>query len=49
VDAVRLPGERGLARKRRALAEGLALYPGVMEALAPHAERLGVRPPAPLA
>jgi LDH2 family malate/lactate/ureidoglycolate dehydrogenase len=49
VEAVRLPGERGLGRKRRALAEGLALYPGVMDALAPCAERLGVKPPAPLA
>ena len=47
-DAVRLPGERGLAHERRALAEGVALYPGILEALAPHANRLGVVPPAPL-
>jgi LDH2 family malate/lactate/ureidoglycolate dehydrogenase len=49
VDAVRLPGQRGLERKRKALAEGIALYPGIMAALAPHAQRLGVTPPAPLA
>jgi LDH2 family malate/lactate/ureidoglycolate dehydrogenase len=47
-DAVRLPGERGLAHKRRALAEGLELYAGVMEGLVPHAERLGVKVPQPL-
>jgi LDH2 family malate/lactate/ureidoglycolate dehydrogenase len=45
VDAVRLPGERGLERKRRALAEGVELYPGIMTALAPHAERLCVKMP----
>jgi LDH2 family malate/lactate/ureidoglycolate dehydrogenase len=49
VDAVRLPGERGLERKRRALAEGVALYPGILEALAPHAVQFGVTPPPPLA
>lgn len=49
VEAVRLPGERGLAHKRRALAEGLTLYAGIMEGLASHAERLGVKPPRPLA
>lgn len=48
VDAVRLPGERSLARKRRALANGVILYPGIMTAIAPHAERLGVRPPVPI-
>jgi LDH2 family malate/lactate/ureidoglycolate dehydrogenase len=45
IDAVRLPGQRGLERKRRALAEGVSLYPGIMAALAPHAERLGVNAP----
>jgi LDH2 family malate/lactate/ureidoglycolate dehydrogenase len=49
VDAVRLPGQRGLSRKRRALADGVALYPGIMTALAPHAWKLGVTPPNPLA
>jgi LDH2 family malate/lactate/ureidoglycolate dehydrogenase len=48
VEVVRLPGERGLARKRRALAEGVALYPGIMEALAPHAAKRGVKPPTPM-
>jgi LDH2 family malate/lactate/ureidoglycolate dehydrogenase len=47
-EAVRLPGERGLAHKRRALAESVGLYPGILDALAPHAQRLGVAPPAPL-
>lgn len=46
VDAVRLPGERGLARKRAALRDGVELYAGILEALAPHAARLGVTPPA---
>jgi LDH2 family malate/lactate/ureidoglycolate dehydrogenase len=49
VDAVRLPGQRGLERKRRALADGVALYPGIMAALALHARKLGVTPPGPLA
>jgi LDH2 family malate/lactate/ureidoglycolate dehydrogenase len=48
MDAVRLPGERGLARKREALAEGVPLYPGIMEALAPHAARCGVEVPTPV-
>jgi LDH2 family malate/lactate/ureidoglycolate dehydrogenase len=48
VDAVRLPGERGLARKRESLANGVALYPGIMEAIAPHAAKSGVKPPAPI-
>ena len=45
VDAVRLPGERALALKRRALAEGVRRYPGIMSALQPWAERLGVALP----
>jgi LDH2 family malate/lactate/ureidoglycolate dehydrogenase len=48
-DAVRLPGERGLARKRHALVEGVALYPGILEALAPFAEKFGVPQPRALA
>ena len=48
VAAVRLPGERGLALKRRALAEGVALYPGILAALAPHGEKFGVSAPAAL-
>src|SRR5262245_59611644 len=48
VDAVRLPGQRGLERKRRALAEGVVLYPGIMTALVPWAEKMRVTPPAVL-
>jgi LDH2 family malate/lactate/ureidoglycolate dehydrogenase len=46
--AVRLPGSAGLARKRRALAEGVPLYPGIMTRLRPHAERLGISLPNPI-
>lgn len=48
VDAVRLPGQRGLANKRKALAEGVRLYPGIMAGLLPYAEKCGVNPPLPL-
>lgn len=41
-EAVRLPGERGLAKMRATEVEGVPLYPGVLESLAPHAARLGV-------
>ena len=33
VDAVRLPGQRGLERKRLALVEGVTLYPGILDTL----------------
>ncbi len=46
VDAVRLPGARGLALRRRQRAEGVRLYPSIMPALAPWAERLGVIGPS---
>ncbi|MEL6961671.1 MAG: Ldh family oxidoreductase [Pseudomonadota bacterium] len=46
-DSVRLPGDGALARKRHALQSGLQLHPGIMESLAPHAERLGVVMPSP--
>ena len=46
-DPVRLPGERALSTKREALAKGLTLHFGIMEALLPHAERLGINPPTP--
>lgn len=49
VDAVRLPGQRGLERKRRALAEGVALHPGIMESLTPYAKKLNVASPQPAA
>jgi LDH2 family malate/lactate/ureidoglycolate dehydrogenase len=48
VDAVRLPGERGLAHKRAALARGVPLYPTIMAALTPWAERHGVALPKPV-
>jgi LDH2 family malate/lactate/ureidoglycolate dehydrogenase len=44
---VRLPGQHGLEHKRQALADGLALYPGIVEALAIHADKLGVKPLEP--
>ena len=47
-DAVRLPGERALARKKEALTTGLRLHPDIMAGLSPHAERLGVTVPPPL-
>lgn len=45
VPRVRLPGENGLARKRKALEDGVVLFPGIMDSLKPHAERLGVALP----
>ncbi|MGH6961229.1 MAG: Ldh family oxidoreductase [Dongiaceae bacterium] len=48
VAAVRLPGQQALARKRRALAEGVELHAGVLPALRPQAEKLGVDMPRPI-
>lgn len=45
---VRLPGERGLARKHAQQRDGVALHPAIMPALAPHAQRAGVALPAAL-
>jgi LDH2 family malate/lactate/ureidoglycolate dehydrogenase len=45
---VRLPGERGLARRRRQLAEGVELHPTILPALLPWAARLNVGLPASL-
>ena len=45
VERVRLPGEAGLARRRQALAEGVRLYPGIVDALEGHGQRLGVPMP----
>jgi L-lactate dehydrogenase len=44
--AVRLPGAGGLASKARMLRDGVELYPGVLAALAPWAERFDVAVPA---
>lgn len=46
VARVRLPGENALARRRDAIANGVVLHEGILEALAPHAERFGVELPA---
>ncbi len=45
VERVRLPGENGLARKRSALCDGVRLFPGIIDGLRDHAERLGVAMP----
>ncbi|MBB4315716.1 Ldh family oxidoreductase [Roseospira marina] len=49
VARVRLPGEAALARKREALERGVALFEGILESLEPHAARLGVPLPTPVA
>ena len=48
-DEVRLPGQRAMALKREALANGVPLYPGIMPALQPWAEKLNVALPKPAA
>ncbi|MCE9562662.1 MAG: Ldh family oxidoreductase [Planctomycetes bacterium] len=48
VDAVRLPGQRGLERKRQTLKEGVKLYPGILAALEPFAVKFGIVPPRPI-
>jgi LDH2 family malate/lactate/ureidoglycolate dehydrogenase len=45
---VRLPGDAALARRRKALADGVELYEGIMPKLRHQAEALGVAVPAPL-
>lgn len=49
VERVRLPGAAALARKRAARRDGVALHPGIMEALRGEADALGVPPPDPVA
>lgn len=46
-DAVRLPGERGLVREREQLAAGVRMYPGILQALRPWAEKLRIEMPEP--
>lgn len=46
VDAVRLPGERALTRRREQLARGVQLHESTLPALEPWAMRLGVPGPA---
>jgi L-lactate dehydrogenase len=48
VERVRLPGERGLALWRAQSAMGVRLYPSILPALAPWADKLGVAPPQAL-
>jgi LDH2 family malate/lactate/ureidoglycolate dehydrogenase len=48
VERVRLPGERSLALRRQALAQGLRLRPEILDALAPSAKRFGVPLPQPV-
>ena len=45
---VRLPGEAALARRDRALSEGVALYPTIMDTLAGPVAKLGLALPQPL-
>jgi L-lactate dehydrogenase len=45
---VRLPGEQGLQRAQQQREQGVALHPGVLEALQPWAARLAVDTPAAL-
>jgi L-lactate dehydrogenase len=45
-DSVRLPGERGLQRRRDQLADGVLLHSAILPALMPWAEKLGVALPA---
>jgi LDH2 family malate/lactate/ureidoglycolate dehydrogenase len=45
---VRVPGERAWSRRRRALEEGLELYPDVLSGMGQWAERLAVEIPRPL-
>jgi L-lactate dehydrogenase len=42
---VRLPGERGLERRRDQLANGVRLHADILPALRPWAEKLGVALP----
>jgi len=49
VESVRLPGQMGLARRRHAIAEGVALYSGIMPALEPWTKKFAVAAPVPVA
>ena len=47
-EEVLVPGERAMAALRDAQDKGVALFPTVLDSLAPWAERLGVALPQPL-
>ena len=49
VGRVRLPGEGGMRHYREQQADGVVLYPAIMPALQPWAEKLGVAVPAEIA
>jgi LDH2 family malate/lactate/ureidoglycolate dehydrogenase len=49
IDAVRLPGERALQKKRDQLRDGVIVSPSIMTNLAPWAEKFGFAPPTPIA
>lgn len=49
VGAVRVPGDGAHARKGGALKDGVRLHSGIMEALAPTAERFDIEAPPPIA
>lgn len=48
VERVRLPGEAALKRRRAAIEEGVALYPGILDGLRNAAEAAGVAMPGSL-
>lgn len=47
-DPVRVPGRNAWRRRDEQRREGVALYPTIMDDLAPWAEKLSVKPPEPL-
>ncbi|ALM84516.1 Ldh family oxidoreductase [Bordetella sp. N] len=49
VDAVRVPGQKGMATARRQAEQGVALAPGIVASLAKWSEQLGVPMPVPRA
>lgn len=48
-ERVRLPGESALRRREAQLAQGVELYPSIIPALVPWAQKLGVPVPVPIA
>ena len=48
IDAVRLPGDAALARKAKALGNGVALYPGILDAMELWAATFGIQQPEPM-
>jgi len=48
VERVRLPGEAGLRKRAKQLEKGVELYPSIIPAIKPWAERFGVAVPLPV-